>query len=273
MAILSKRIIIEAHKNNELEISPFREDQCKSASYDLNLGGVLQAGKGTVELQRGQDFLLEGGSWALLMSEEVLHLPIKLCATYGVRHSIAARGLIWFGGPQVDPGYRGKLFLAAYNPTLEPIVLRYGDPTLSIAFHELVGDAEPYKGRNQDLMNFPSWMVERMMKMKVKNLSEAFQSAEDRERIAKSQIEDIEQFRSTIQLFKDELKRVYDNDLTALKDETKKLQDKLDGFVLRLVGGLIVAVLAIAASSLGSTIYLTSNVLSKVVQPIEQRVK
>ena len=43
-------------------------------------------------------------------------------------------GLLWLGGPQVDPGYVGQLFCPIYNLSSEEVTLELGQPIVLIDF-------------------------------------------------------------------------------------------------------------------------------------------
>ena len=49
-----------------------------------------------------------------------------------VRHAYA--GLLWVGGPQVDPGYAGYLFCPIYNLSDKPVTLYKGEPLALMDF-------------------------------------------------------------------------------------------------------------------------------------------
>ncbi len=180
MTVLRREKIVEEIKQDRLHINPFDEELVEPASYDLALGSrVLSAGKGMVTFEDGEDFVLESNAWAAVSSKEVITLPNDVCATYGIRSAMTRRGLMHFGGPQIDPGYHGRLFLSLYNPTLEPIILRVGRPIFSLIFHRLDGPVGiPYAGSFQHQTDFPSEDVERMMRLRSKNLSNVIDTVE-----------------------------------------------------------------------------------------------
>ena len=122
MAILGRKEIGDKVESGDLKIEPFDKNRIEPASYDCRLGDVLAAGIGRHEWRDGNEFILESNSWASIASEELFDLPNDICASYGIRSGLARRGVIAFGGPQIDPGYNGRIFISLYNPTLEPIV-------------------------------------------------------------------------------------------------------------------------------------------------------
>lgn len=178
MAILAESAIRKKVLDRELVIEPFNDAKVQPASYDLALGSALRAGVGSVNFKDSRDFILESNTWGYVASLETIDLPKTICARYGIPSSLARRGLIAFGGPQIDPGYRGKIFVSIYNPTLEPIILRQGDDFFTIIFESIEGTTEGYKGKYQDQSDFPSADVESMMRMRSKNLADVITRVE-----------------------------------------------------------------------------------------------
>ena len=162
------RTAIESH---EIVIEPFDDGRVEPASYDLSVGRVLLAGRGIVDPRRDK-VILRTGDWAEIETLERLELPTNIAATYGVRSGITRRGIDWFGGPQIDPGYRGRLFVSLFNPTSEPFEINWGESFCTLMFHRLGVDAHGYSGRFQGLDQFPEEDVERMLKMSAPTLAD-----------------------------------------------------------------------------------------------------
>lgn len=179
MTILARAEIRKLVESGDLLIEPFDEDLLEPASYDCRLGDVLASGEGKVQFEESEDFVLESNSWASISSHEMLTIPRNVCATYGIRSGLARRGVIAFGGPQIDPGYTGRIFISIYNPTLEPIVLRKNQIIFSlILFNISSEDPDGYRGEYQGQRDFPSQDVEFMMRMKSKNLADVIDNVE-----------------------------------------------------------------------------------------------
>ena len=172
------RALIET---KDIVIDPFDEENLEGASYDASVGRVLIAGRGIVNL-RNERVVLRTGDWAEIESLERFELSTRVAATYGVRSSITRRGIDWFGGPQIDPGYRGRLFVSLFNPSSEPFDLIWGMPLVSLMFHRLAVDATPYSGRFQNLDQFPEEDVQRMLTMSAPTLADVVTSVGTLER-------------------------------------------------------------------------------------------
>lgn len=179
MGLLSGETLKTMIAEGKLKVEPFDPKKIQPASYDCSLGSIIEAGEGRVSLSEGQDFTLQSNTWACIASREVFNLPIGIAARYGIPSSLARRGIIAFGGPQIDPGYRGKLFVSVYNPTLEPVNLRFGQDFFTVIFETVDGENQTgYSGTYQDQTDFPAADVEMMMRMRSKNLSDVIDRVE-----------------------------------------------------------------------------------------------
>ena len=63
----------------------------------------------------------------MVKTAETINLPRFLIARWNIRVRWAYEGLLWVGGPQVDPGYVGHLFCPLYNLSNETVKLKKGD--------------------------------------------------------------------------------------------------------------------------------------------------
>ena len=169
--MLADAEIRAAIASKELVIEPFDDNAVEPASYDLSVGRVLLAGRGIVDPRRDK-VILRTGDWAEIETLERLELPTNIAATYGVRSSVTRRGIDWFGGPQIDPGYRGRLFVSLFNPTSQPFEVNWGEKFCTLMFHRLAVDAHEYSGRFQGLDQFPEEDVERMVRMSAPTLAD-----------------------------------------------------------------------------------------------------
>ena len=71
---------------------------------------------------------------AVIKTEETLNLPRFLIGRWNIRTRWAYKGLVWVGGPQVDPGYVGHLFCPIYNLSNKEVLIRKGDAIAVIDF-------------------------------------------------------------------------------------------------------------------------------------------
>jgi len=78
-------------------------------------------------------------------------MPSDYAARIGIWSYYCWQGLFAATGPQVDPGFRGRLFVTVINLSPNPITLPYKEKVLTLEFHKLNEPAEkPYDGEFQD---------------------------------------------------------------------------------------------------------------------------
>lgn len=145
-------------KESHLGIEPFEEGCLQPATYDLRIGNLVYS-PGESRPDKPIDLAINGGTYrlppygsAVLMTYETLSMPRNIVGRFGLKSGFARRGLFASTGPQVDPGFRGKLFISLLNLTPVSHVLKYLDTFLSIEFHTLDQPPEktyagPYQGR------------------------------------------------------------------------------------------------------------------------------
>lgn len=174
--MLTDSEIREALEKGGLKIDSFESKNLEPASYDIRAGRILVARRGIINL-RNEPVVLRHGDWAELESLEAVELPLNMAATVGVRTSLTRRGLDWFGGPQIDPGYQGKIYISVFNAASTPIDIIYGMPYATLIFYRLAkNSSRTYAGQYQKQMTFPEEDVERMLKMEAYTLSDVIQS-------------------------------------------------------------------------------------------------
>lgn len=151
--ILTDRQIRDACQKGDIVIEPFDDAQVQPASYDLRVGGqgATTSAKKRVDIKEDGYLLLEPGDFGVVTVFERLELSAQHVARFGLRSRYARKGLIATTGPQIDPGYRGRLIVGITNLTPRPVSLPYKDDFLSAEFHQLEEPAEkPYEGPYQD---------------------------------------------------------------------------------------------------------------------------
>ena len=111
-------------------ITPFQMENLKPAAYELTVGDEAMLGGKYLSLgdstENGQ-LTIPQFEVAVIKTAETLNLPRFLIARWNIRVFWAYRGLLWVGGPQVDPGYVGHLFCPIYNLSNKEVLIRKGD--------------------------------------------------------------------------------------------------------------------------------------------------
>ena len=116
---------------------------------------------------------MQSGQMVAALSEERLELPLSICGRVGIRSEFARKGLNAFGGPQIDPGYEGRLILSLLNVGPEPITLRLGTPFFTIEFQALDEPAAVgYEGSYQALDDFPKDQYDFILSARTTSLAE-----------------------------------------------------------------------------------------------------
>jgi dCTP deaminase len=165
MGILTGRQIRELIFSGQFLIDPFDESLIEPATCDLRLfhkvlGGPIsenQVGK-VIDLREcpcGYEVL--PGQMIAVLSLERINLPLNMVGRFGIRSSLARKGMNAFGGVQLDPGFRGRLVMNLINVGPEPIPIQNEGLVFSVEFSKLEEDAEQgYSGSFQDQDDFPA---------------------------------------------------------------------------------------------------------------------
>lgn len=150
--ILTDRQIVETIQSGDIMISPFDENQVQAASYDIRIGtqGASTSSKKIIDIKKEAYLLLKPGDFALITTLEEIRLSNLYTGRIGLKSGYARKGIIATTGPQIDPGYEGRLIIGLTNLTPKPISLPYNDGILTIEFHKLEEPCDkPYSGPYQ----------------------------------------------------------------------------------------------------------------------------
>lgn len=150
--ILNAQQITAAQNKGDISISPFEESQVQAASYDMRVGqsGATTSTKKVVNIRDAGYILLQPGDFAIVTVLEEIRLGPQYVARFGLRSKYARKGVIATTGPQIDPGFRGRLILGLTNLTPRPISIPYKDDFITVEFHRLeTPTAKPYDGPYQ----------------------------------------------------------------------------------------------------------------------------
>ena len=105
-------------------LTPFDPEKLHPAGYKLRVGNEYYLGgdiyylptyPGAPEAARRQRIIIPPFDVAIIKTAETLCLPRFVIARWNILVRQAYSGLLWVGGPQVDPGYTGHLFCPLYN--------------------------------------------------------------------------------------------------------------------------------------------------------------
>ena len=137
-------------------IQPFDENNLKPAGYELTVGDEAMKGGEYIPLSGPfSEVRIPPFEVVVIKTAETINLPRFLIARWNIRVKWAYQGLLWVGGPQVDPGYVGHLFCPIYNLSDESVKLNKGDPIALMDFVKTTA-IEPEEGQDsRKLVEYP----------------------------------------------------------------------------------------------------------------------
>jgi deoxycytidine triphosphate deaminase len=144
--LLSDRIRFYVETTNL--ISPFSEDLLGPASYALTLGAEywdasnLSGDPPLFTLESGQTLTIPPNSIVFVSTRETLNIPFYIAARFNLKLRLLYEGLLVGAGPQVDPGFRGRLSCPLHNISSQPIRLNAGETFAVIDFAKTTPFAE-----------------------------------------------------------------------------------------------------------------------------------
>ena len=146
-ALLSSVEILD-YANVTGMLFPFREEQLKSASYEVYIGGevIWWDGKGqrhSKVVRRGSPLVLEANSIVFVQVEPTFRLPNYIAIRFNLRITHVHRGLLLGTGPLVDPGFHGQLLIPLHNLTSENYEINTNDALIWIEFTKTTFGYEP----------------------------------------------------------------------------------------------------------------------------------
>jgi len=115
-------------------IWPYDPKYLRPAGYDLTVGENYSILGVRTALTDGMKLEIGPYQVAIIETYETLNLPEFLIGRWNIRVALAYEGLLWVGGAQVDPGFRGHLCCPIYNLSTKPVSLEFRQPLAMIDF-------------------------------------------------------------------------------------------------------------------------------------------
>lgn len=136
-------------------VSPFDVEAIKSAAYELSLGDeyFLTSDQDNTKdrLENHDQVSIPPGQFGLLISEEVVKVPLDAIAFISIKAGVKFRGLVNVSGFHVDPGFTGKLKFSVFNAGGQPVVLQRNQRVFLIWYADLDQmTAGAYSGAHQN---------------------------------------------------------------------------------------------------------------------------
>ncbi len=143
----------------------------RGASYDLHLGEEFYYGGRINKISDDEPFFrIEPYDYAIVTSSESANLPKNVAAKFDLTVSLFCQGIILSNGPQIDPGFRGKLFCLLFNTSNKPVVLKKQQKYATIEFNKLIFHTEKYAGKYQDEHKIINYLPSNVMQGAVSEL-------------------------------------------------------------------------------------------------------
>lgn len=161
-------------------IWPFNEESLKQASYQLRVGNEYVKNKKKHKLNNKEDVIsIPPFEVVIIKTKEILNLPRFLIGRWNIRVKNAYEGLIWVGGPQVDPGWLGHLFCPIYNLSNEEVTLERGEKLATIDFIRTT----TFNKENNDVKKYKFNRLPKRMKIEDYNKFDSGLAKDVKERI------------------------------------------------------------------------------------------
>lgn len=120
---------------DESEIDEQELKEClDAASYKLRLGDEANVGGVWKPISSDKPLVLPPHQVAVVKTHEIVNIPRFLIARWNLRVKWVYEGLLWTGGPQVDPGWKGQLYCPIYNLAERELVIPYKERVFTIDF-------------------------------------------------------------------------------------------------------------------------------------------
>lgn len=173
--ILTDKDIGKAVEKGIIKIEPFDPLCIQPASYDFRVGkeGLTTAGENKINIEEKGLMLLEPADFGVVASLETIEMPDDHSARIGIRSYYARQGLFAATGPQIDPGFRGRLFITIINLSPNAISLPYKEKFITVEFHRLNESVtKPYNGEFQDRLNMTAQEIQNVIEKRGVTLAE-----------------------------------------------------------------------------------------------------
>ena len=109
-------------------------DCLDTASYKLRLGDEAHIGGNYVRVSDDKPLVMAPHQVAVVKTYEKVNIPRYLVGRWNLRVKWVYEGLLWVGGPQVDPGWEGQLYCPIYNLAEREVIIPFKERVFTIDF-------------------------------------------------------------------------------------------------------------------------------------------
>lgn len=255
-------------------VEPFYENNLCPASYDLTLGSECSSAEHTEEtgqskrtLKPGENLIIPPNSIVFVSSAETLNLPFYLTARFNLKLRLLHEGLLVGTGPQIDPGYLGRLSCPLHNISSGKISLTCGESFAVIEFQKTTPFAQSKQWTEETNIE----QIRRMGEAKeLQGINKfpcvTFKSRSLNRKPIKGYLPVGKYVSSSVQGIADEL--------ANLREESKNRLDDFEKHIKTLNYGLFITVLVLAISFSGyffATINSNKSVYENALKVGEQQ--
>jgi deoxycytidine triphosphate deaminase/guanylate kinase len=129
------------------------------AAYDLTLDNEYYHNGKIQYLDEVESFIkMKPGDYALVGSKEIANLPRDVAGRFGLSVGLFMQGIILSNGPQIDPGFKGRLYCLLFNTSSQEIQLKLEQHYATIEFAKLLEPTIVYEGRYQEKNNISEYL-------------------------------------------------------------------------------------------------------------------
>ena len=160
---LGSRILVDheiktAIDNDIMRINGYSEEFLQSSTYDLRIGSqalISSSDESSPIDLKEEPLLLKPNATTIVNTFESIELPKFILGRVGAMTKLCQHGIITMHGIQVDPGFRGNLFVTLHNIGNNTYEIACEESFLSIEFYFLsIQPDKEYEGSNKNRDNF-----------------------------------------------------------------------------------------------------------------------
>jgi deoxycytidine triphosphate deaminase/guanylate kinase len=142
-----------------------------AAAYDLVLDDEYFHNGKIKTLSATESFItMEPGDYAIVGSKEIANIPKDIVGRFGLSVNLFFQGIILSNGPQIDPGFNGRLYCLLFNSSSQEIQLKRSQHYATIEFIKLLEPTIPYSGDHQYKNNISEYLPRNIPSSAIRDL-------------------------------------------------------------------------------------------------------
>ncbi len=151
-AMLAGAEIRTAIAEGLMEIEPLEASCLGLARYDMRVGheAYVSGSDGKIDVANKGLVVIDPGEFAVIVTRERVRCGPQIAGQLGLSSAYARQGLMLLSGPQIDPGFEGRLIVRVTNLAPRRVTLGYEGAFLTTQYLKLAAPVErPYQGSRQ----------------------------------------------------------------------------------------------------------------------------